>query len=133
MRKLTKVGKLTFNLGSIFLFAAALLALALYMDDQTASWFNGVPTSILWPIDIVLAALGFLGIMFMLRWGRVGQPIDEEVLHFTTLIDTHEIKPITEAHEIAAPEEMEHPVLEFESEAIENAENHEEEFESDEP
>lgn len=137
MRKMTPVGKLSLYLGCIFIFGAALLALALYMDDQTASWFEGVSTSVLWPIDIILAAMGVVAIMFFLRWGREPRPVDSEVLHFTTLLDVHDIKhPIDEESKPEEPASTEHLPLRFESEVTEQAENeekHDEEFESEEP
>jgi len=92
MRKITPVGKLSLYLGSLFLFFAALLTLALYLDDQSASWFNGISTSLLWPIDILLVALGILGVMFMLRWGRAEPEEEVEILHFKELVNNHNIK-----------------------------------------
>ena len=143
MRKITPFGRVFLNLGSILLFAAFLLALALYMDDQNASWFNGIPTSVLWPIDIVILVLGVLGIIFMLRFGREARPADADAMHFKALLNTPEIK--TPQIEKTAPEVIEsepvirkeaRPVL-FQFEDYESAEpvsieKHHKKFESDE-
>jgi hypothetical protein len=142
MRKITPFGRTSLNLGSIFLFAAALLALALYMDDQNASWFNGIPTSLLWPIDMVLLALGLLGIMFMFRWGRESRH-DTEATHFRTLLNTEEsktphiekISPAVNAIQPAVIQVARPAIFQFEDygdDEVTAAKKHNEDFESDE-
>ena len=143
MRKITPFGRLTLNLGSIFLFAAALLALALYMDDQNASYFGGISTSVLWPIDMALLALGIIGIIFMLRWGRAPRSADAEAMHFATLLNTQEIKaPRTEKTTPSAIETQPavtppaRPVIfqfeDYETEEPVSVEKHHKKFESEE-
>jgi hypothetical protein len=139
MRKITPVGKLSLYLGSLFLFFATLLMLALYMDDQSASWFNGVSTSLLWPIDLLLVALGLLGVMFMLRWGRAEPEEEVEILHFTALVNNHNINNHHNGEfvdkknkDLEAGGEVQHH-YEFESEVASNEDKTAKEFESDAP